>query len=90
MTYSWIITKDLIDGEEVNVIGPRNSTFDWTKNPNAGEAFKMYDDDKELYYLGRITGNYEGFEPLDDFGMPNAGCTGIKYRDPNTGAWNYL
>ncbi len=27
-----------------------------------------------------IYGAYSGFEPLDDFCMPNAGCTGIKYN----------
>jgi hypothetical protein len=40
----------------------------------------MFDDDNILYYEGRILGNYRGFEPLDDYGMPNAGCTKIKYR----------
>jgi len=32
----------------------------------------------------------EGFEPLDDFGTPAAGCTSIKYKNPKTGAWEIL
>jgi len=35
-------------------------------------------DDGELYYEGTLFGRYGGFEPLDDFGTPNAGCTMIK------------
>jgi hypothetical protein len=41
----------------------------------------MYDDDSELYYAGKIWGDFDGFEPLDDFGMPNGGCTQISLRD---------
>jgi hypothetical protein len=32
----------------------------------------------ELYYTGYIYGEYDGFEPLDDFGTPNAGAVHIK------------
>lgn len=47
--------------------------------------FRMYDDDGELYYTGRMITD-EGateeasFGPLDDYGTPNAGCTLIKYQ----------
>ena len=47
-------------------------------------TFKMYDGDGELYYTGRMITD-EGkteeayFGPLDDYGMPNAGCTSIRY-----------
>lgn len=56
------------------------------------EWFRMYDDDGNLYYTGVLTGQPDpcgsegGFEPLDDYGTPNAGCTSIKYltgRDPS-------
>ena len=51
------------------------------------EWFRMYDDDGELYYTGVRTGESDdsgygsehGFEPLDDYGTPNAGCTEIRY-----------
>jgi len=39
----------------------------------------MFDDDMNLYYEGKIIGDYDGFEPLDDFGMPNARCTSIWF-----------
>lgn len=44
-------------------------------------SFKLFDDDGELYYTGygKPLTEVEGFEPLDDFGMPNAGCTDIRY-----------
>lgn len=49
-------------------------------------AFKMLDDDGELYYTGVLAyrTSVEGEEhvvagPLTDFGMPNAGCTSIEY-----------
>lgn len=47
--------------------------------------FKMYDDDGIHYYSGYLLGKYEGceqaFNPLEDYGMPNAGCTDIKYKE---------
>ena len=74
MNYYWIITKDLIcDGEEKGI-----SNGDESLKGTDGKTFSMSDDDGECYYIGRIYGNYDGFEPLDDFGMPNAGCTQIK------------
>lgn len=49
------------------------------------EPFIMEDCDGEVYYRGKIAGEFDGFEPLDDFGMPNAGCTDIKYWDEKNG-----
>ena len=75
--YYWKITKDVInDGEEEGVEGPRG--FYPIKNNRA--HFVMKDDDDETYYEGDIYGDYTGFEPLNDFGMPNAGCTKIFYN----------
>ena len=49
-----------------------------------------YDDDGILYYKGYLYGDdADGFEPLDDFGMPNAGCVDIKYKS-NNGEWESL
>jgi hypothetical protein len=45
----------------------------------------MYDDDGLLVYEGRCNcldnpdEDVDGFEPLDDFGEPNFGCTRIDY-----------
>lgn len=98
--YGWIIDKDHIamnDEEEgtnlnaVGVVGPSNIApeIHYRLNHGQGKKFRMYDDDGELYYSGRIlhADGYEapdeGFEPLDDFGTGNAGCTEIKYFERN-------
>ena len=73
--YRWVITKDLIDTGAEDTEGP--SDLDPTIMDNPGK-FAMYDGDGECYYEGMIYGDYSGFEPLDDFGMFNAGCTEIK------------
>lgn len=75
--YNWKITQDHLDGEDVGVEGPKNFK---THSDNRAD-FQMFDDDGVLYYSGTIWGDYDGFEPLDDFGMPNAGCTEIRYLD---------
>lgn len=47
--------------------------------------FKMFDDDGELYYTGRMVTFPNGpseeacYAPLGDFGTPNAGATEIRY-----------
>jgi len=77
MGYYWKITKVHLDclKNEVGVNGPYGADDSINKN---SARFSMYDDDDNCYYEGMIYGDYEGFEPLDDFGMPNAGCTYIK------------
>jgi hypothetical protein len=81
--YAWIVTQDHLDDKKVEVIGPSNASPEQIEElkAGAGETFKMYDDDGELYYTGRIIGDYCGFEPLDDYGEPNAGATEIKYKN---------
>jgi len=76
MSYYWEITKDLIS-DGIDAVGVSNGDKN-LKDTTNGKDFSMYDDDDECYYMGSIYGNYEGFEPLDDFGMPNSGCTMIK------------
>ena len=67
--YYWKITQ-LGD----DIVGPYNADETITTNK---ARFKMYDDDGILCYRGEIYGEYDGFEPLDDFGAPNDGCTAI-------------
>lgn len=75
--YRWVISEAPIGQSEKGTQGPRNldPELDTRK-----ARFRMKDDDGEIYYYGYIWGDYDGFEPLDDFGMPNAGCTTIEYR----------
>lgn len=53
-----------------------------------GDTFRLYDDDGELYYTGRLVvdGAYTTYEdqeacfaPLDDWGMAWAGCTSVRW-----------
>lgn len=100
--YAWAISNDhLADndacpGTNANaygVSGPRGNDLtakEIFENPEA-EKFRMLDDDGELYYEGFMLHGEEstGFEPLEDFGMPNAGCTEIRYKDKD-GNWKGL
>lgn len=110
----WIIDKDKIASEQdkadnpdgksnlhaIGLVGPRSISKKCEAALQAGEGikFKMYDDDGELYYIGRYLEDPElaegvwedEFQPLDNFGSPNAGCTMIKYRSPETKKWELL
>ena len=82
----WIITKDHIeDGAAVDTGSSRweEEAKEWWNNykDHLPVRFKMYDDDGELYYEGRM--EIEDFHPLDDFGMPNSGCTELWYSKNN-------
>jgi hypothetical protein len=85
----WTITKDHIDdGQAVDTVGPSTATLSADEIIAQGHHFKMYDDDGELYYEGYSLAGSD-FGPLWDFGMPNAGCTGIKYKG-KSGKYEWL
>jgi len=92
MNYAWQITHDHIEnGKAVGVQGPHTidrlqlaMVEELAKDPEMCDAldtshrFRLYDDDGVLYFEGVLTGSdLQLFEPLDDFGMPGAGCTRI-------------
>lgn len=85
----WIITKDHLaaPGEKsaVGVMGPRESRADPKFLLEHGRAFRLLDDDGEVYYEGRWNGlegnDADAFGPLHDFGLPNAGATTLQYWD---------
>lgn len=101
--YGWLITEDHIaekgakPGSHQNAIGitgPGGVSDDLTERLAAGEgrAFRMRDGDGKLYYTGRIIadpGSEDDFGPLDDFGIPNAGCAWIEYENA-VGKWEML
>ena len=102
VTYGWIITRDYItpaDEREstysVGTMGPRNMPAELDDRLRTGEgvAFRLLDDDGEIYYHGRLIttdpGGEDEFGPLNDFGTPNAGATDIQYRNP-VGQWESL
>lgn len=90
--YAWVIDRDYDapegdHGDDVGTEGPRNAPadlLDRLAGGREGHSFRMYDDDGELIYAGRIlyteNGVVDGFEPLDDFGTPNWGCTEIRFH----------
>lgn len=92
MEYAWIIDQDLICvGEDIGSKGPSQASNTLLGRLQSGEGieFRILDSDDTLYYSGRILGDYEGFEPLDDFGCPNAGATDIQYKN-QLGKWETL
>lgn len=91
--YGWVIDQvnpELFEDDEIGTLGPKDITAEAQEllSEQSGEKFKMFDDDGEWYYTGRIVGEYDGFEPLEDFGIPNAGATNIEYMVD--GLWRTL
>ena len=68
------------NGQAVGMVGPRDLADDLRTRLRMGDGqpFQMFDDDGYLYYEGRAI-DCDGMEPLDDFGMANAGCTSIRW-----------
>ena len=89
--YHWMIDRAYgpCRSEKLPIHGPNDCDVDEAFGANA-ERFLMMDGDGEIYYGGLIQGaDYLGFEPLDDFGAPNDGCTEIHYMTPD-GGWEEL
>lgn len=88
--YAWKITNNEHGREPM--FGPRNLPKRLVDQLNAGqgEKFRIYDDDGNLYCQGRIIGEYDGFEPLDDYARPSLGATEIHYREGPNQVWQQL
>jgi hypothetical protein len=93
--YAWIIISDhyTIPGEESieGVSGPKDASDELTLEAMAyGDKFRMRDGDGILYATGKISGDYDGFEPLNDYGTPSFGCTTIEfYVEDSPGSWRW-
>ncbi len=89
--YTWVITKDCLEplGQKnlVGKMGPRGATLtaEQVKSAVGAQHFRMKDADGEIYVEGFICGDFDGFEPKDDFGEPSLGCTDIEYLEK--GKW---
>jgi len=79
---AWKITKNHIGSRKMQTVGFKKAT-----KGKKLYKFRMFDDDGNLYYEGLSTCN-SSFAPLDDYGMPNAGCTEIRYFE--SGRWETL
>ena len=87
MTEEWYIDKDVIDdGDAVDNWNGESISLEDCKQ-RCTHKFRMLDDDDTVYYEG-YSNNSSSFAPLDDFGMPNAGCTDIQYYED--GKWESL
>lgn len=95
MATVWTITRDLLGDNDCNdtgVCGPSSCTLstEEIKSHPDSTYFTMHGDDGELAYAGYMVNakrpeDLDHFAPLDHFGMPNAGCTEIRYRNKKTG-----
>ena len=87
MGYAWVITTDHFDSSDrgsEGVIGPRSAKLskDEIVNHPDRKFFTMKCDDGHDIFSGYLVGSdTTGFEPLDDFGMPDSGCTEIWYLE---------
>jgi len=83
--YAWIVTKDLLGYGQEGTVGPQGVPDELVQQLQAGDGvrWRVLDDDGEVYYEGRLTGDYDGIEPLVDWGTPNAGATEIQFWTPS-------
>jgi hypothetical protein len=93
------ITKDLLENKASTVEGPAMAdirVLERLRN-GEGEAFRLLDDDRIPYYEGLFIDDSENeeyqpaaeFQPLDCYGLPNAGATIIQYKNA-AGNWEDL
>jgi hypothetical protein len=80
---AWIITRDCINENNNNEVG----TGQGTVSAKGYTRFRLYDDDNNLYFEGRMCNACEGFEPLHELGY-GYGCSYIKLFE--RGKWNIL
>jgi hypothetical protein len=83
-TYTWVITMDIVPLDVTNPsvkVGPSGSK---NRAPlgdviKRGEHFRLLNSSGEARISGYILGEYQGREPLDDYGR-ELGCTDIQYK----------
>jgi hypothetical protein len=95
--YCWRITKDHVTlpqegSNREGLEGPSNAPKTLTPDNNADVvAWRTFcDGETEPCYQGLMVGEYQGFEPLDDFATPDAGCTRIELFNTEKNQWEAL
>ena len=86
----WVITNDFI-GDDAGTQGPSGggTTRDGILGHPDAVEFMLLDGDGRVRYSGYLAGE-DYFAPLDDFGMPNAGCESVMYREKGKLIWEHL
>jgi len=76
----WNPRTDVTTSKAIEVVGPCGCSDENEAKLKSGEGteFELYDDDQNLYYKGRLIGDFDGLEPCDDYGTPNAGAVHTK------------
>lgn len=87
--YTWVILHEKVLGtssDAVGIVGPGGGKGRARADRviREGEAFRMRSLDGRIKYYGYILGDFDGTEPLRDFGLGNE-CTAIEYKQ--NGAW---
>jgi hypothetical protein len=82
---AWRITEDLIADS-----GGEKQLPEVGKLKGKVSSFRLLDADGNIYYEGEMDWHGNPFAPLDDFGMPNAGCVELQYCDDTTNGWKVL
>jgi len=80
MSYGWIIYYNKHEHSPIFGSSRIGEEVKAALAAGEGEEFELYDGDDKLYCKGRIMGDYNGFEPLDDYGISALGCVDIKYN----------
>ncbi|NIR88777.1 MAG: hypothetical protein GWN95_03500 [Gammaproteobacteria bacterium] len=87
--YTWVVTRDVLLGDSSDAVGKLGPSgvagrerFDIVILN--GEHFRLLDDAGEVRYIGYILGDYDGPEPLEDYGRKH-GCVVIEYE--RNGKW---
>jgi hypothetical protein len=87
--YTWIVARDRVSGDNrdaVGQIGPpgAKNRASFEAVVRRGAHFRLLDSRGEVRYTGYILGEYQGSEPLEEYGRWN-GCTQIQYQ--SDGVW---
>lgn len=95
--YAWKITKLLSlddvweEGDEERYIGMGvNESFVGLFEDDTVVYWKVCDDDNTPYASGIMSGNWEGFEPLDDWATGDLGATMIYHRSKGNDPWELV
>lgn len=81
----FVITRDHLESKSLD-----NSQVSKVKSEGYNIHFKLFDDDRVLYYSGYLHEESEDeFSPLD-WAMADSGCTIIQYRNNKTNKYEDL